>query len=77
MKKYVIFNFLVQFFILFISVNMFFDSMNIKLLYSLFIIGLIFVLDILEFIYKFRIKRSFHYLITIICLLLFIILIAF
>lgn len=77
MKKYVIFNIFIQFIILFISVNTFFDNFNVKFLYSLFLIGIIFIPSMIEFILNIKIRYLYHYIITIICLILFMFLIAF
>ena len=77
MRKYIFFDFLVQLIILFISSNLFFERQDVKFVYSLGIISLIFVPTIIEFNLEIKIKPLLHYLITIFCLLLFIILIAF
>jgi len=77
MKKYVIFNIFIQLIILFISVNIFFDNFNVKFLYSLFLIGIIFIPSIMEFGLNIKIRYLYHYIITIICLILFMFLIAF
>ena len=77
MKKYIMFNLIVQLIILFFSAEYFYFTSNIKFLYSLFIIGIIFIPTILETALGIKIKTMFHYLTTFFCLLLFIILIAF
>ena len=77
MRKYILFNFLVQLIILFISSNLFFERQDIKFVYSLGIISLIFVPSMIEFNLEIKIKPLLHYFITTFCLLLFIILIAF
>ena len=77
MRKYILFDFLVQLIILFISSNLFFERKDVKFVYSLGIISLIFVPTIIEFNLGIKIKSLLHYFITIFCLLLFIILIAF
>ncbi len=77
MRKYVLFNFLVQLIILFVSSNLFFEKQGVKFVYSLGIISLIFVPSMIEFNLGVKIKPLLHYFITIFCLLLFIILIAF
>lgn len=77
MRKYILFDFLVQLIILFISSNLFFERQDVKFVYSLGIISLIFVPTIIEFNLGIKIKPLLHYFITTFCLLLFIILIAF
>ena len=77
MRKYILFNFLVQLIILFISSNLFFERQDVKFVYSLGIIGLIFVPTIIEFNLEIKIKPLLPYFITTFCLLLFLILIAF
>lgn len=77
MKRYILFNFFVQILILFTSVELFFDNFGIKFLLSLLIIGIIFIPSFFEFSFSQVIKEDFHYIITIICLLLFMFLIAF
>lgn len=77
MKIYVILNFLIQFIILLTSVNLFFDKHPIKLLFSIVIIGLIFVPKILETLLNKDFKIRYHFLFMIFCLTLFAILIAF
>lgn len=77
MKAHVIFNVLSQLLILFISINLYFDSLSIKLLYSLFLISVIFIPSIIEFNSGLRLKKKFHYIVTILTLILFSFLIAF
>ena len=76
MKRYVFFNILIQLIILFIGVNFYFDDFNIKLLNSSLIIFLIFIPSIIEYVLKIRFTNIIHYIVTMICLLLFVILIA-
>lgn len=76
MKRYVFFNILIQLIILFISVNFYFDVFNTKLLISMLIISFIFIPSVTEFILKIKFSNIIHYILTLICLLLFIILIA-
>lgn len=71
MKKYILFNILIQIMILIISINNYFDKSNIKLLISLFLIYLIFSLEIIEYIFKIKINKYIHYFTTIIIFLLF------
>ena len=76
MKMYVFFNVLIQIFILLTSVNIYFESLDIRLLASMFIISFIFIPSIIERGAKIKLKKKVHYLTTITCLLLFIVLIA-
>ncbi len=77
MKAHVIFNVLSQLLILFISINLYFDSLSIKLLYSLFLISVIFIPSIIEFSSGLKLKKRVHYIVTILTLILFSFLIAF
>lgn len=77
MKAHVIFNVLSQLLILFISINIYFDSLSIKLLYSLFLISVIFIPSIIEFSSGLKLKKRVHYMVTILTLILFSFLIAF
>ncbi len=77
MKAHVIFNVLSQLLILFISINLYFDSLSIKLLYSLFLISVIFIPSIIEFSSGLKLKKRVHYMVTILTLILFSFLIAF
>lgn len=77
MKVYVLLNILTQILILFISTKLYLDTLNIKLLYSLILIGIIFIPCIIEYTYKINIKERFHYIINIIILMAYLILIAF
>lgn len=77
MKKHIIFNIFVQLIILFKSVLLYFDSNKIiKLLISFLLIDIIFIPTFIEKNFCKRFKYKFHYLITILCLVIFIILIA-
>lgn len=77
MKKYVIFNILVQTMILIISANLFFNTNVILFLCSLFIITIMFIPRFFEYVTKKTIDPALNYLVPIICLILFTILIAF
>lgn len=77
MKAHVIFNVLSQLLILFISINLYFDSLSIKLLYSLFLISVIFIPSIIEFSSGLKLKKRVHYMVTILTLILFSFLITF
>lgn len=76
MIKYIL-SFLVQFLILFMSVNLFYGVNNVKLLISLFIISIIFIPRLTEFWLNKKIRDKLHYVFTLFCFLMFIILIAF
>lgn len=76
MKAYVIFNILIQLIILFSSVNLYFDTLDIRLLFSMILVSIIFVPSITEFSLEIKFKSIIHYIITTICLFLFLILIA-
>ncbi len=76
MIKYIL-SFLVQFIILFTSVNLFYGVNNLKFLVSLFIIGLIFIPRLKEFWLNKKIRDKNHYVFIVFCLLIFIILIVF
>ena len=77
MKKHIIFNIFIQFIILFMSVLLYFDSRKIvKLFISLLLIWFIFIPTFIEKNFCIKIKYSLHYLFTILCLAIFIILIA-
>lgn len=76
MKRYIVFNILVQFLIVFISVNRYFNNFDIRLLWSLALTYLIFIPSTIEFLFKIKLKKIIHYSITIICLIIFLILIA-
>lgn len=71
MKAHVIFNILIQFFIIFLSVTMYFDNMDVRLLYSMFIIGFIFLPQVVEFSTGKLLKEKIHYTVTLFCLILF------
>lgn len=77
MKTHVIFNILSQLLILFVSINLYFDDLDVKLLYSLFLISAIFIPSIIEFSVNIKLKKWLHYLVTMLTLLLFSFLIAF
>lgn len=77
MRTYIIFNFFIQVLILITSVNLYFENQDAKLLYSLLLIGIIFIPSLIEFISHKKSKKCFHYVFTLICLLLFLFLIAF
>lgn len=76
MKAYVIFNILIQFIILFSSVNLYFDTLDIRLLFSMILVSIIFIPSITEFALEIKFKSIIHYIMTVICLFLFLILIA-
>lgn len=77
MKKHIIFNIFIQFVILFMSVLLYFDSRKIvKLFISLLLIWFIFIPTFIEKNFCIKIKYGLHYLFTILCLAIFIILIA-
>lgn len=76
MKIYVIFNILIQFIILFYSFSLYFDTLSLKLLFSILLISAIFIPSIIEYTLEIKFKSIFHYMITFICLFLFLILIA-
>ena len=77
MKKYVIFSFFIQVLILLISLNLYYEPFNIKLLISFIFIGIIYIPSFLEFFSGNKIKNSYHYLFTTIIFIIFIILIDF
>ena len=77
MKKHIIFNIFIQFIILFNSVLLYFDNNKIiKLCISFLLINIIFIPTFIEKSFYIRFKYKFHYLITILCLVIFIVLIA-
>lgn len=77
MKTYILFNGLIQIIIIITSFLLYFDPLNIKLLYSLIIVSTIFIPTIFEITTKQVLKNEIHYLISLICLLLFTFLIVF
>ncbi len=77
MKTHFLFGLLSQIIILLISFNFYFEPVDIKLFFSLLLIIIIYVPAIFEFITNIKLKKVVHYLFTITCLLLFIILIVF
>lgn len=76
MRAHVIFNILIQFIILFLAVNLYFDALDIRLLLSMILVSIIFIPSIIEFTLEIKFKSTIHYVITLACLLLFSILIA-
>ena len=77
MRKYIVFNIIIQFLILNTCMHLYYAVDQVKLILSLFILYLIFVPSIIEYFYKIKLNRAFHYSLTIINLILFIILIVF
>lgn len=77
MKIHIIFNFFIQVLILWISVFKFYEPFNIKFVISLLLIWIIFIPEIIHFKYHKYLKNMVYYVFTLICLLIFIFVIAF
>ena len=73
---YIVFNILVQLIIVLMSVGRYFDVFDIRLLLAFILTYLIFIPSIIEFFFNVKLKKSIHYLVTITCLIIFLILIA-
>lgn len=76
MKMHIIFNILVQLFILFTAVNLYFDTLNVRLVISMILTGIVFVPSVIEFFLGVKFKSIIHYVVSLVCLLIFTILIA-
>lgn len=77
MKVHVLFNIFIQLIILIKSFVLYYDIDMFKFLEALFLIEIIFIPSIIEYINKKSMKVIFHYLFTIISFILFIFIIAF
>ena len=77
MKVHVLFNIFIQLIILIKSFVLYYDIYMFKFLEALFLIEIIFIPSIIEYINKKSMKVIFHYLFTIISFILFIFIIAF
>ena len=76
MKKYVLFNIIIQILILVIASIKYLDKCNIKFLVSIFLICLVFLASIFEHITKIKLNKWIHYFTTIVIFLFFMFILA-
>ena len=77
MKVHVLFNFVIQIFMVLVSADLFFYASPFKFMLSLLLAWMIFIPSFIENIRKDLIKSLWHYAFTIFSLILFIFLIVF